>query len=183
MKLKQFILILFFLPLHLHAQSIYEVSRGTINFHSDAPQELISAGSGQLQGVMDIEKRTFAFKISIASFKGFNNPLQQEHFNENYMETSLFPFASFVGKIIEDADFTKDGIYTVRAKGKMKIHGVEQERIITSTVTCKKGKITIHSDFIVLLADHNIKIPRLVNEKLAPEISVSISANLQQKTN
>lgn len=160
------------------AQRFFDIANGTIRFRSDAPQELIRASSDRLIGTVDIEKRMFAFKIGIASFMGFNSPLQREHFNENYMETSLFPEASFSGKIIEDVDFSKDGQYLVRAKGKLKIHGIDQERIIRSVVTCKEGKIVIQSDFIVTLADHNIKIPKVVHEKLSPEINVSVHATL-----
>ncbi|HTM64803.1 MAG TPA: YceI family protein [Flavipsychrobacter sp.] len=175
------ILILLLSPFFSNAQNVFEVSNGTVSFHSDAPKELISASSMALKGIIDIPKKTFAFKIGISSFMGFNSPLQREHFNENYMETSIFPEAVFLGKIIEDADLSKEGTYVVRAKGKLRIHGIEQERIIRSTVTNKYGKLYIKSDFTVLLADHDIKIPMVVNNKLAPEISVSVDATLTQK--
>jgi hypothetical protein len=172
---------LLLLPFYSPAQGVYELNNGTIRFHSDAPQELIRASSDQLKGAIDVNKRTFAFKIGIGSFLGFNSPLQREHFNENYMETTFFPEASYSGKIIEDIDLTKDGEYVVRAKGKLKIHGVEQERIIRSVITSKRGRISIQSDFVVLLADHNIKIPKVVDNKLAPEINVSVNALLVQR--
>jgi hypothetical protein len=163
------------------AQDIYEVSTGTISFHSNAPQELINASSSQLKGVVDVKKKTFVFKIGVASFMGFNSPLQQEHFNENYMETSKFSEASYAGKIIEDVNLLADGTYNVRVKGKLKIHGLEQERIINSNIVVKNGKISIASDFIVALADHSIKIPRVVYDKLAPDINVSVVATLLPK--
>jgi hypothetical protein len=166
----------------LSRAQIYEVSAGSISFNSNAPKELIHASSDKLKGYIDAGKRIFAFKLEIASFNGFNSPLQREHFNENYMESSVFPNAVYVGKIIEDADITKDGVYKVRAKGKLKIHGVEQERIINSVVETKGGKIEIRSDFIVPLAEHSIKIPRIVYEKLAHDINVTVSATLMPKS-
>jgi hypothetical protein len=181
MKRSLLIAILLLCPLFLYAQNIYEVSGGTVSFHSDAPKELISASSTALKGIIDVPKKTFAFKIGISSFMGFNSPLQREHFNENYMETSVFPEAIFLGKIIEDADLSREGTYVVRAKGKLKIHGIEQKRIISSTVINKNGKLYIKSDFTVLLADHDIKIPMVVSNKLAPEIRVSVDATLVQK--
>jgi len=158
--------------------NIYEVTNGSIHFHSDAPQELISAISKNLVGAVDISKRTFLFKVGIASFAGFNNPLQKEHFNENYMESDLYPIASYSGKIIEEIDFSKDGDYNVRAKGKLIIHGVEHQRIIKCHLICKSGQITVQSDFVVQLVDYNIKIPRIVLDKLSEEIKVSVLANL-----
>lgn len=162
-------------------KTIFSVFKGKVNFHSNAREELIKASTGQVYGIIDIQKKTFAFKVTIASFDGFNNALQKEHFNENYMETGLFPEATYTGKIIEDVDLTKDGIYDVRAKGKLKIHGVEQERIIKSHIVVKSGKMAVSSEFIVPLADHNIKVPRVVYDKVAPEINVMIEAELTHR--
>ncbi len=171
------------LPMSLFGQSeVYEVSKGDIHFHSNAPQELIKAASAYLSGIVDVKNRTFFFKISIASFIGFNSPLQKEHFNENYLESDVFPFATFSGKIIEEIDLSKNGAYDIRAKGKMTIHGVEEQRLIKCHLLCKNGVISVQSDFTVLLADHNIKIPRIVSDKLSPEINVSVNAVLIKKT-
>lgn len=184
--LKQLIISLFLLILlafkaNAPSQQDYKVSNGSINFRSDAPLELIKAQSNELKGLFIPDKKQFAFIINIKSFKGFNSPLQQEHFNENYLESNKFPVASFEGKIIEDIDFTKDGIYTVRSKGNLSLHGVVQERIIKSEITIKNKNISIKSNFTVLLADHNIPIPKVVHEKLASEIKVEVKAELVTK--
>jgi polyisoprenoid-binding protein YceI len=163
------------------AQNLFEISKGKVDFHSRAPLELIHASSEDVKGVIDVKNKQFAFKVNIVSFEGFNSPLQREHFNENYMETKMHPGATFSGKIIEDVDLRKDGIYTVRAKGKLTIHGIEQERIINSQVTVKNNRISINSEFVVALADHSIKIPRVVYDKLAPDINVTVDATLLPK--
>ena len=113
---------------------VYVCKDGQVNFESDAPLELIQAQSKTLRGALDAQERTFAFTIDINSFEGFNSPLQREHFNENYMEAARFPKATFIGKIIESVDFTQPGTYILRAKGRLNIHGIEQERIIKSQV-------------------------------------------------
>jgi polyisoprenoid-binding protein YceI len=163
------------------AGPVYEVRESSVKFRSKAPKELISAASGKLTGIVDVTRRTFAFRIAITSFEGFNNSLQREHFNENYMESAQFPVATFTGKIIEDIDLTRPGGYDIRAKGKLTIHGVEQERIIQCHLDCMKDKMVVTSAFMVPLADHNINIPRLVVSKLATDISVDVHAVLQPK--
>lgn len=173
-----FLFLLSILPLAAIGQNRYEVKEGSAYFKSDAPLELIEAASSQMKGLLDADKRTFAFSIPMSSFKGFNSPLQREHFNENYMESVKYPNATFAGKIIEDTDFSKDGEYTVRAKGKLTVHGVEQERIIKSTMKVKAGKVYIDSQFTVLLKEHNIDIPHIVYQKIAEEISVKIKLTL-----
>lgn len=157
---------------------IYEVFNGNVRFHSNTPQELIRAESNRLRGALDVSKNTFAFRVRVNTFEGFNSPLQQDHFNENYMESSLFPEAFFSGKIIENVDLRRDGTYQVRAKGKMQIHGFSQECIIEAQVRSINNRIDISADFFVILADYNIKIPRLVYDKLAPEIKVAVQASM-----
>ena len=158
---------------------IYSTNNGTITFRSEAVQELISASSSDLHGLIDPEQRTFAFKVQIRSFRGFNNGLQREHFNENYMESDKFPEATFKGKIIEQVDLTKEGKYMVRAKGTLSIHGVDQERIIKSNVAVQKGTISVESKFSILITDHDIKVPRVVHEKIASEIVVTVTADFK----
>ncbi len=165
--------------MHAAAQ-VYSVTNGSIHFKSDAKLELIKANSNEMRGKLDAGKKTFAFIVKMNSFKGFNSPLQKEHFNENYLESSTYPDAYFSGKIIEDIDFTKDGTYSIRVKGNLVLHGVTQERIIKSDVTIKNGLVNIVSNFTVQLSDHNIPIPKVVHEKLASEIKVEVKAVMQQ---
>ncbi len=158
--------------------NLYYARDGVISFRSDAQQELIRASSSNMVGVLDTKNRTFVFKVVIRTFRGFNSALQLEHFNEKYLESEKYPEALFTGKIIEDMDLSVEGNYDVRAKGKLKIHGVEMERIIRSTVTSKNNRLFIESHFSILLSDHEIKIPRVVHEKIASEIQVEIKAEL-----
>lgn len=183
--LKPLCLILMPLFLGLHClqgmAQVYTINAGNILFKSEARLELIKANSNELKGKLDVGKKTFAFVVKINSFKGFNSPLQREHFNENYLESSKYPDAHFSGKIIEDLDFTKDGGYSIRAKGNLVVHGVSQERIIKSDITVKNGVVTILSGFTVQLNDHNIPIPKVVHEKLASEIKVEVKAAMVQQ--
>ena len=157
---------------------IYRVKSGSIAFRSDAPLELIQANSTELEGLMDTQRKQFAFRVRISSFKGFNGVLQREHFNENYMESGRFPFASFEGKVIEDIDYSQSGTYALRARGNLTVHGVTQERILRVDLVVKDKIISARSAFTVLLADHNITIPKVVHEKLASEIKVEVKADL-----
>jgi hypothetical protein len=157
--------------------SIYKTTEGSVRFVSDAPLESIEAFSKELKGVIDTASGTFAFSIGVNSFLGFNSPLQREHFNENYLESDRYRNATFTGKIIESIDYGKPGKYEVRAKGVLNIHGVKQERIIKSVIEVKKdGTLNVNSQFSVSINDHGIKIPRIVYQKISPDIMVYIDA-------
>lgn len=153
---------------------------GRLSLSSDAPLELIQAESDQLKGAIDISHFTFAFSVNMSSFEGFNSPLQQEHFNERYLETSLFPHATFKGKFIDKIDFNKNGVYDVRVKGILKIHNVEQEQIIRGKLTVAQNYIGITSRFDVRLEDHGIHIPRIVYQKISEIIRLNVSTTFSK---
>jgi hypothetical protein len=177
-----FLLLLFFqFSLLAQEKNMLEVISGSAAFKSDAPLEMIEASSDELKGLLDPSNGNFAFSINTKSFVGFNNPTQQEHFYENYLETTDFPTASYSGKIIEDFDLSKDGIFEIRAKGKLKIHGISKERIIKCKLKVEKGKVEFESLFTVRLEDHQITIPKIVNQKIAEEIIVVIKGEMTPK--
>ena len=162
----------------LEAQAVYKTNKGHITFRSDAPLEIITASSSNLEGIIDAGSKTFAFVVPIISFKGFNNGLQQQHFYENYLETSKYPDATFAGKIIEEIDLTKPGTYQARAKGQLNIHGRSQERIIRTELISNGTEIKATAKFMVPLIDHQIEVPKIVNQKIAREIEVTVQAVL-----
>lgn len=178
LRIISFIFFMMVIPKKPFLQELYKIEKGEVGFISDAPLEIIKAKTTQIQGLVDLEKRVFSFKIPVSSFQGFNNPLQREHFNENYLESSRFPYATYTGKIIEEIDAAKEGEYWVRTKGKLNIHGVEQERIVRSQLTLLPHKMMVEAHFSVILAEHGIEIPRVVFQKIAEEIEVRIKVSL-----
>jgi hypothetical protein len=157
---------------------IYVCRNGSISFISDAPLELIKASNDKLTGVLNVNDRSFSFKVSVKDFEGFNSSLQRVHFNEDYMETELFPNSTFKGKIIEEIDLRVPGEYKVRAKGKLSIHGVEIDRIVKCDLIVNNKQIIVNANFTVFIADHNISIPSILNQKIAKEINVDVKFTL-----
>lgn len=172
------LLLFFCCPANAQSPVVFKTTSGKVEILSDAPLEVIKAHSNELRGVIDTANHSFAFTISVMSIKGFNSPLQREHFQENYMESHLFPVATFTGKIIEVINYSVVGTYEVRAKGVLNIHGVRQERIIKATINIMPTGVEVQSKFNVTLIDHGIKIPRIVYQKIAPEMTISIAATL-----
>jgi polyisoprenoid-binding protein YceI len=179
--MRQSLLVFFILKAFFGVSQIYVCKDGHTRFTSEAPLELIKAQSDKTNGVIDIATKNVAFSIDVDSFEGFNSGLQKEHFRENYMETEKYPKATYKGKIIEDIDFSKNGTTTVRSKGVFSIHGTEKEKIVKVKITIKDKEIAIETSFDVPLEDHNIKIPKVVNQKIASVIMVEVKATLKPK--
>ena len=158
------------------APAHWKLHRSRISFISEAPMEHIEAHNNEGTAIIDMGSRTFAFMVPIASFTGFNSPLQREHFNENYMASGTYPNATFKGRIIESVDLSVAGAHTVRAKGEFTVHGVERERIIPCKLVVAADGIRVTSTFDVSVEEHGIRIPRVVQQKIAPVVQVKVDA-------
>lgn len=159
----------------LIAQPVYSAKEGTATFFSEAPLENIDATSSSVNSFINTSNGEIVFIIPITSFK-FQKSLMQEHFNENYMESGTYKNAQYKGKINEPVDFTKDGTYNVSSTGLLTIHGVEKERTIYGSIAVKDGQAKLDSKFKVKLADHDVKIPKVVTENIAEEVEVTLAA-------
>lgn len=161
------------------SQDRYKLKSSRIRFVSEAPQENIEADNLDGIGIVDFDKKSFTFRVPIASFK-FKRRLMQEHFNENYMESEKYPNGTFKGVLEGTYNLRVNGVYALKAVGNLDIHGVSQRRIIPCTLTVKNGTYNISSDFIVKLDDHDIKVPSVVFNKISEEILVIINGELEE---
>jgi len=159
----------------------YFTRDGRINFVASTPLETIDATSKGANAVIDATSGAMEFSVLVKGFI-FEKALMQEHFNENYIESDKFPKASFKGRIQDPGaiQWTKDGSYPVKVKGTFSVHGVEKERTMDALITVKGGKITASSTFEVATADHDIKIPSVVQDKIAKVVRVSVEAALTE---
>ena len=72
---------------------------GEIKFDASMPNLVEIAGkSNTVSAILDQATGQFATSAIIKSFR-FKSPLMEEHFNENYMDSSKFPNSTFKGKI------------------------------------------------------------------------------------
>ena len=177
MSARIFIIALCFYPLLVSGQAkIYKTNTAKISFVSEAPLEIIKATSKNLTGVVNLTTNNFSFKVLMKNFEGFNNPLQKEHFYENYMETDEYPESTFTGKIIEPVIMGKE--QDVRAKGILTVHGKSTEVLVDLHLKADEGQLEFSSKFEVLLEDFNINVPRIVSQKIAKNIFVTTSGVL-----
>ncbi|WP_118972142.1 YceI family protein [Taibaiella koreensis] len=163
-----------------HAQK-WMTRTGKVSFFSSTSVENIEAFNNEAASVIDAKSGDVAFIVPIKSFK-FDKALMQEHFNENYMESSKYPKAEYKGKITNAADvnFSKDGTYNVKTTGKLTMHGVTKDVPATGTIVVKSGTATIKSKFMVAPADFGIKIPSVSASKIASKIEITVDSVLKE---
>jgi hypothetical protein len=175
---KAALIIVTFFSFNLSHSQIFKAKSATIHFLSKATLEDIEATSKHAVMALDGGSGAIQVQAQIKAFK-FASSFMEEHFNENYMESGKYPFATFKGKISEKIDYNKDGEYKVTCTGKMEMHGVTQEVTIPGIIIIKGKELTLTADFKVKPADYKIKIEGAYTEKIAKEIGVDIKAVLE----
>jgi polyisoprenoid-binding protein YceI len=162
------------------AQDKYFTKTGKIEFYSKASMEDIEAKNKTVTAVIDSKTGAIQFAVQMKGFE-FEKQLMQQHFNENYVESDKYPKAEFKGTITNNSEinYTKDGTYTAKVKGKLTIHGVTKDVETTGTVKVDGGKVNTTSTFNILLSDYNIKIPSVVKEKISNSIKVTVDCKLE----
>ena len=165
----------------VEAQERIFTRSGVIEFSSEAPLEKIEAVNKSGTCVVDLVSGAVQFAVLIKGF-AFEKALMEEHFNENYMESSKFPKATFKGKFndIDPELFRGDEAFELVAAGELTIHGVTREHSATVSFEPEGTGWSSATSFIVLPADHDIKIPNVVRDNIAKEIEVSIVAQLEK---
>ena len=141
----------------LQAQKLYSTKSGKISFESKAALEDIEAINSEVESKLLSSNGQIVFALLIKGFQ-FENQTMEDHFNEDYMESSKFPRADFKGSItnIKEINFAKDGTYPTKVKGKLTIHGVTKEVTTEGTITVKSGKAAANSKFDIKLKDYKI---------------------------
>ena len=159
---------------------IFKAKDGTtlIHFYSKSPLEDIEASNKGAVIVLNTTSSEIQIRVTIQNFK-FKNALMEEHFNENYMESTKYPSCIFRGKINEKIDFTQDGENKVTVTGKMELHGVTKDVTLEGMLTKKGTEIVLDSKFKIKVADYNIQVPSLYVKNIADVVDVTVTSTLE----
>jgi len=157
----------------------YYSKAGHVRFVSDAPLEKIEATNNSALIVLDGTTGRMDLSVLIKGFQ-FEKALMQDHFNENYMESHLYPKGSFSGTILnmKEINFGRDGTYPVRVQGTLTLHGVTKALTTSGQINVKAGKIYATSTFDITIADFDIDIPKVVKDNISKTVRVTVSAEL-----
>lgn len=151
---------------------------GSVHFLSKSPLEDIEATNKNPIAVYKVETADMQFAVVMTQFK-FKAALMEEHFNENYMESTKYPQATFKGKVNEKVDLSKDGENKVTVTGKMTMHGVTKDMTAEGTITKKGEELVLNSKFKIKVADYNIKVPSLYVQNIAEVVDVTVNITLE----
>ena len=176
---RTFFLLIFIAP--LIAKDIFYTRSGQVSFFSSTPIEDIKALNEQTTCVLNMETGDVSFRIPILGFN-FRNGLMQEHFNENYLESDIYPDAGFKGVINNwDQVTLNEEPQLISIEGVMTIHGVSKQIKETGKISFKNEKVNGMAMFRIIVADYDIKIPKIVRENIAKVVDVNVKLSLKKK--
>ncbi|MEZ4811601.1 MAG: YceI family protein [Allomuricauda sp.] len=153
----------------LKAQKVI-ARQGHVAFFSYTPVENIKAENNQVLGIVDLETGEIAVSMLMNAFI-FEKALMREHFNESYVESDIYPKATFEGMVLDfDADLSQDQTRII--KGNFSMHGVTQEIEIKAKIGHRDENYIISGTFDAVVKDYEIKIPPLLAGNIAKTVSV-----------
>lgn len=161
------------------AQKVYATKTGQIFFNATGGAVAIAAVNNQVDSKFVDATGQIIFGVLVKGFK-FENQLMEDHFNENYMESTQFPKADFKGYIknIKEVNFNKDGTYPISIEGNLTIHGTAQKVSTNGTLQIAEGKPTITGEFSIKIKDYGIK-GLYIGEKIANEAKIKVNCKYQ----
>ena len=177
----RFLFCFLFVTSILSAQKYATRSGKTSFIGSEQTFEQIKAINNVSTAIVDSSSGDIAILLFISAFD-FEISLMQEHFNENYMDSSKYPKATFSGNIqnfsLEELlDSEKD----YKILGVLTIRGIEKN----VSVSCRLKKISkglsLKTNFNVSASDFDIKIPKVVRNKISQEINITAEYDLFEK--
>jgi hypothetical protein len=149
------------------------------SFYSSTPMENILGESNEVLTILDSSNGEIVFQALMTTFH-FKRALMEEHFNENYMESTKFPKTKFKGTI---EGFKKEmltaPVANIKITGVLNVHGVDKTITVPGTIGTDGGKLIATSKFKVTPEEYGIVIPSLVREKVGKEMEITVKATYQ----
>ncbi|MDT7828633.1 YceI family protein [Pricia sp. S334] len=153
---------------HLAAQNVI-ARQGRVAFFSYTPVENIKAENNQVLSIVDLSDGRIAVSMLMNAFV-FEKALMREHFNESYVESDIYPEATFEGTIV---DFDPlEGERTRIIEGDFTMRGVTKALEIKAKINKIDGNYVLSGSFEAMVEDYEIKIPPLLAGNIAKVISV-----------
>ena len=181
--MKRFLIILvffsFFTLLSGHEYHVDRDAANEVKFISIAPLEEIEGITGRIDGYLYWQGDSYAdsselhFEVPLYTIDtGIG--LRNSHMRDRYLETSIYPDASFSGKVIEVV-IKDDNNSEVRLSGLLSIHGVSQTKTVSGSIErIDASTLLIKASFSLLLTEFNIDIPQFAILKLNNEVKLEL---------
>ena len=173
------IIIFFVLISYSLSAQKYFTRTGTTEFRASvAAFEPIMAKNNSTTVILVSNTGDIACQLFITAFR-FPVSLMEEHFNENYMESNIYPKATFRGKLIDFDKHHLEDEYLLN--GTITIKGIKKEIKTLVKIEFVNNSFKMSSTFTLQPKDFEIEIPNIVSKKIAEKINITFNYELSEK--
>lgn len=153
----------------------YITKEGVCDIFSETSFFTIEATNKKVASILNGETGEIVASTLMRSFK-YQEALVEEHFNENYMESQLYPKGVFTGKItnFSEVNIKKDGTYHITIEGNLEFHGEKHSLTTTGKLVVRGETVTGTTEFEVSLAGYNIKVEEKYKDRIRDEIRIDL---------
>lgn len=153
----------------------YITREGVCDIFSETSFFTIEATNMKVASILDAENGEIVASTLMRSFK-YQEALVEEHFNENYMESHLYPKGIFKGKIanFSEVDLSKDGTYPITIEGELTFHGQTNALTTPGELVVRGETITGTTGFEVSLSAYKIKVEEKYKDRIRDEIRIDL---------
>lgn len=151
----------------------YLTRNGQVTFFSYAAAENIKADNNEVLSLLDIKEEKIAVNILMRAFE-FKKSLMQEHFNDSYIESDLYPRATFEGTILNFKPDLK-GTQTKYIKGDFTLRDITKPLKIKADINFDGRQYTVSGETTIDVKDFKIKIPQILSSKIAKTVKISFN--------
>ncbi|MEQ9310705.1 MAG: YceI family protein [Balneolaceae bacterium] len=178
--MKRLLPILFLVGLASSAfsQSFY-TETGTAVFYSKVPLHSFSGTSENLVGLINLDESTIDFYLDLETLNTGNGKRDKDMLLT--LDVKKYPFGEFFGKMTSEFDVDLQQEQDVTVEGVFKIHGKEQNVVISGTLTPEGNTLKLTAGWILKLEDYEIEPPSLLFIKVDQEQEIEINAVLTIK--
>lgn len=178
---KIMILMLMIWSMNLSAQQFY-TKTGLTSFKASVGSfEPVAALNKSTTAILDESTGEVAALVFIKAFD-FDIALMQEHFNENYMDSDLYPKASFKGTILNFKELNiGETASTCTIKGSLNIKGKEKEIVSYGKIVFLNNTYKVSAKLVVKPEEFGIKVPKIIRKKIAETVTITLNYELVEK--
>ena len=150
----------------------YIERQGEVTFFSYTSVENIQAKNTQTLSLFNTKTQEIAVQILMRAFV-FQKSLMHEHFNESYIESDLYPKATFEGKI---ENFNANELsQTKLIKGIFTLRNISKPVALKAKISKIDDNFAIEGALDVFIDDYSINVPALLSPNISKKIEVTFN--------
>lgn len=164
----------------VNAQS-FMTEQGDVKFTSSVPLHTFTGTSGQLNGLIDLDKNLVDFYIDLQTLDTGNGRRDRDMYSTLNVEEH--PFAEFTGELISDFDPDSDMSQDVTVEGDFTVNGVDRKITVDGKLKLSDSVLQLNANWIINITDYNIEPPGILFYRVDEEMKIEIEAELQKQSN